>query len=381
MVTRPGSERLVSSRSPLRKITGCVLLAALAVTFGCTEEPDRTLRPNGDLLATGNHVRVADSVSGDAMLAGEVLDFDGFVGGSYLGAGRDQTVAGRVQGSLRAVGATIEVDALVERNATLAGGSVVVRDDAEIGGNAYLAGGRVRLDGTVSGDLYVGAGEFELDGEVAGDVRVEASTLRLGPDARVYGELRYRLPEDETPALSEEAVVAGGAVALAPRPDAPSGGIGFFVFRLIAFVLSAAVVVALLPGPTVRIVGELQRHPGAALGTGLLCLILVPLAVLVSAITVVGIPIAAMVAALYGISLYLAPVVPALWVGGEFLKGRDPSARKDAVLLGVTGGAVVALAILLPWIGWLARLLSVCAGLGAGVLFLRHRGHLAETAS
>ncbi|MDH3206718.1 MAG: hypothetical protein OEO79_08900 [Gemmatimonadota bacterium] len=380
-MTRARSSRHVSSHSPLRKIAGCVLLAVLAGTYGCTEEPNRTLRPNGDLLATGNDVRVADSVSGDAMLAGQVLDFDGFAGGSYLGAGRAQTIAGRVLGSVRAAGATIEVDALVGRNATLAGGRVVVRDDAEIGGNAYLAGGTVRLDGTVSGDVYVGAGEFVLDGEVGGDVRVEAGTLRLGPDARVFGELRYRLPEDETPALSEEAVVARGVVALAPRPDEPTGGIGFFVFRLIAFVLSAAIVVALLPGPTARMVGELQRHPGAALGTGLLWLILVPMAVLICAITVVGIPLAAMVAALYGISLYLAPVVPALWVGGEFLKGRNPTARKDAVLLGVTGGAVVAFAILLPWIGWLARLLSTCAGLGAAVLFLRRRGHLTEAAS
>jgi cytoskeletal protein CcmA (bactofilin family) len=366
-----------SLESVTRRLTGVLAIAALGGLVGCTDGPSRwpevpTLHPNGDLLAVNEVLLISDSVQGDVMLAGRTLEFDGFSGGSYLGGAGDQTVAGRVEGSVRAAGGTVELQASVGRNVTLAGGSIMVRDEAEVEGNAYLAGGSVRLDGAVSGDVYVGAGDVVLDGDVGGDVRVESGALRIGPDARIDGELRYRLSEGAAPVVSTEAVVAGGLVGLEPRAD-EGGDLGFFVLRLLAFVLCSAVVVALFPGTLAATEEKMRSRPAAALGYGLLFVILVPLAVAIFAVTLVGIPLAVIVAMVYGLSLYLAPIVPALWVGDEMLKGREPSDRKSAVLLVATGGAVVGFAILLPWIGLLARVLATCAGLGAVVLAIQSR--------
>lgn len=364
-------------RPAAKRLAGLLVIVTLGGALACTEDPSgwpdgSSWRPHGDVVAVGDRVAISDSVPGDVMLAGQDLEFDGFSAGSYLGVSGSQSVAGRVLGSVRALGGSVRVGASVGRNVTLAGGSVVVGDEAEIEGNAYLAGGSVRLEGAVSGDVRVAAGEVVLDGEVGGDVRVESGSLRVGPRARIDGEVRFRLDEEAAPAVSAEAVVGGGLVALEPRADGGNSS-GFFAFRLLAFVLLAAVVAAIVPGTLIAATQEMRDRPAAALGLGLLWVILVPVAVIVSAVTVIGIPLAVIVTTLYGLSLYLAPVIPALWVGDEIFRAREPSDRRSALLLVMTGGAVLAFAILLPWIGPLARVLATCAGLGAVVLVIERR--------
>lgn len=353
-------------------------LTVLASGTACMEEADSwkegvLLRPNGDVLAAGGVVDLNETLSGDAMMVGSSVTFDGSAGGSFVGAAGDHRVRGRIAGSVRAVGGTVLVGASVGRNVTVAGGSVELEDAAVVEGNAYIAGGNVRLLGRVDGDVYIGGRDVLLDGAVGGDVRVEARTLRVGPDARIEGELRYRIEEDGPAAIATDALVGGGVQALEPREGSEGDEVGFFVLRLLAFMLCGVVLVALLPNTLAETSREMRARPGAALGLGLLWLLLVPLGVVITAVTVVGIPIALIVAVLYGVTLYLAPVVPALWVGGEILHGRDPTERGDAALLFLTGGAIVAFAILLPWLGFLARLLTACLGLGAAVLMVRDR--------
>jgi len=367
MVMRKKQQRVVG--------VSCVAFAALCAVAGCSDALDSqtqtpTLRPNGDVVAAGRNLLLSDSVPGDIMLAGQSLAFDGFAGGSYVGAGGDQTVRGEVRGSVRAAGGSIELDATVGRNVTLAGGSVTVQQGTQIAGNAYLVGGNVRFHGTGSGDVYIRAEEAVLDGTFGSDVHVEASALTIGPDARIQGELRYRMKEDSQPEVSAEAAVAG---RLVPLESDEGNGVGWFVFKLLAFVLAAAVVVALFPARLVGTARELESRPIAALGFGILWVLTVPLIVIVSAVTIVGIPTALILAAAYGASLYLAPIVPALWVGNKMLRGREPADRKGAVLLTVMGSAVVALALLLPWIGFLTRVVVTCAGFGSVALAIMSR--------
>jgi len=364
-------------REKQRRAVGVPLVAfaALCALPGCSDTLDPqtqapTLRPNGDVVAAGRNLLLSDSVPGDVMLAGQSIAFDGFAGGAYVGAGADQTVTGEVQGSVRAAGGSIELDATVGRNVTLAGGSVTVQQGTQIAGNSYLGGGTVRFRGTGSGDVYIKAKEAVLEGTFGRDVHVEAGSLTIGPEARIQGELRYKMQADSQPEVSAEADVAGQLVPLEPDDGY---GVGSFVFKLLSLVLAAAVVAALFPAWLVSSAEELERRPVAALGFGVAWVLAVPLIVIVSAVTIIGIPMALIFAAAYGASLYLAPIVPALWVGNRVLKGREPVDRGSAMLLAALGSAVVAVALLLPWIGFLARVVATCAGLGSLALAIRSR--------
>jgi len=324
------------------------------------------LRPNGDVLAAGREVRVSEAVPGDAMAAGGTVVFDGAVGGSYVGAGGRQDIRGRMDGSVRAAGGTVELGASVGRNVTIAGGTVTLGRETEIERNAYLAGGTVHVDGAVDGDMYVGAEEVVLDGVVGGDVRVEAQRLTLGPNARLSGDLRYRTA-DGTATIDAQAQIVGRTDVLPPREDdGPGGAIVFFVLRLLAFVLTGTIVVSIFPG-TVRTLGEtVGARTGASLGAGIVGLLAVPLAVLLAAATLVGLPLAAITGALFAILLYLAPVVPAVWLGGALFGDQRGDQRRRFL----SGGPILALAMFIPWVGLLFRLLAISLGLGAVALSL-----------
>jgi hypothetical protein len=321
------------------------------------------------LLAAGETVEHTESVEGDVMLAGGAVEFEGGVGGSYLGAGGEQLVRGNIVGSGRAVGGSVRFGASVGRNLTLAGGRVELLEEAVIARNAYLVGGLVAMDGSIRGDMYAGARDVLLDGTVEGDVRVEADRLRIGPSARIDGDLRYRVG-GEPASIDAGATIAGEVEALPRREDIGPSAIVMYVLRVLSFVLSAGVLVALFPGPASRMVAAVRVRPVPALGLGLLWAVAVPAVVLLTAVTLVGIPLALILAAIYAASVYLAPAVPAMWLGELVLPSRTESERARCLKSFLVGGPLVGIAIILPWAGLIVRLAAGLLGLGVLMMLL-----------
>ncbi|MGD8599796.1 MAG: polymer-forming cytoskeletal protein [Gemmatimonadota bacterium] len=354
-----------------RKVGFAVLACLLAAGCGAGDIADGSvlLRPSGDLLAAGETVDRAESVVGDVMLAGRTVAFTGDVGGSYLGAGAQQEIHGRIDGSGRIAGGTVRFGSSVGRNVTLAGGTVELLEESVVERNAYMAGGTLDIDGTVRGDLYAGGEEVVLDGTVEGDVRIEAGRLTVGPSARIGGDLTYRVG-DEGASISDGADIVGQVEVLPPREDGDSTSIAMYIVRLVMFIVCGGVLVALLPGSAAQLVEAVQSHPAPALGFGLLWLIGVPTVALVAAITVVGLPLAMILAAAYLASLYAAPAIPAMWLGDALLSPRGASDREIRLKSFLVGGPLVGLAVLLPWIGFVARLAAWLLGLGAMALLI-----------
>lgn len=330
------------------------------------------LRPDGDLLAAGETVELSQSVEGDAMLVGGSVEYMGDVGGSYVGAGGEQEVHGRIEGSGRVAGGTVRFGASVGRNVTLAGGRVELMQDAVVERNAYLAGALVQVDGTVRGDLYAGGREVVLDGMIDGDVRVEADQLRIGPSARIQGDLRYRVGS-EPASIASEASIGGDVEVLPPREDVGPGTITMYVLRVVAFVLCGGVLIALFPGTASATVDAARARPAAGLGLGLLWAVGVPIVAVVTAMTVVGIPLALVLAAGYVTSAYLAPAVPAMWLGDLLISMPDESKGAGRLKAFLVGGPLIGLAILLPWAGLVLRLAAGLLGLGAMALVIGER--------
>jgi hypothetical protein len=358
---------------PFRLFALAGALALAACADDAMMDGDVHLRPGGDVISAARVSEVREAVPGDVMVFGETATFDGEAGGSAIAAGRDVEVRGHVDGSIRSAGATVVIHATVDRNLTAAGGRVLLDEEAVIAGNAYLAGGEVRVDGTVDGDLYVGANSAIVDGVVGGDVRVEAHTLRLGPEARIEGELRYRIDEDGAFVTDASSRIAGDTEALTRRDPDGRPDFGFLVGRVLAFLAAGAVVVALLPGTLATLVDPIEHRPGASAAYGFVTMLVAPIGVVVLAATMVGIPLAVTAVLLMGLAWYFAPVVPAVWLGSEML-GIEPVDTTATVKAFLVGGSVVALASVSPWIGFPVHLIATAFGLGAIALAVRaHR--------
>ncbi|HXF23684.1 MAG TPA: hypothetical protein VN602_04155, partial [Gemmatimonadaceae bacterium] len=291
------------------------------------------------------------------------LRFSGATGGDYLAAGGTQTIGGRVHGALRAVGGRIHVTAAVARNATMAGRTLTVDRDAVIDRSAYLAGGSVRVDGAVHGGLFVSGGTVVLNGPIGADVEVIAEELSLGPDAAIAGSLRYRVPAGKVH-IDPHARVMGLTTAL----PAVSGGSGAYVIGLLwlfGFLVVGAVIVALLPRLMDDAADVIGVRPGWSAVVGLGWIILLPIAVVLVACTIIGLPLALLAAIVYGISLYIGRVTLAIWLGKHVLGARARTGRSGTLLSFGIGGVLLLLVGMFPVIGSLVLFIATVLGLGA----------------
>jgi cytoskeletal protein CcmA (bactofilin family) len=368
MMTRRGDW---SFRSGGMARVAWVALAWSAIACGPPEVLEETVAVGrgGDLVAVGRALELTDSVEGDVMAAGARVRFRGRAGGDLLVAGGQQVLGGVVEGSARAAGGWVGLGARVARNVTLAGNQVVVGPPAVVGGNAYLVGGSVRFDGTAEQLVRIMGGTVLLNGTIRGDVLVEARRLRLGPDAVIEGDLRYRLRRGQDAVLHPGAQVAG---AVLPLPARRAGWIPWALraFWLAGFLVAGAVVLALMPLLTGAVEARVRRRPVASLAAGILMLILIPILLLLVAVTVVGLPLALIGVALLAITMYLAPVVVALWLGRAVLR-RPPELRRGArVTAFLLGALLLGLIGFVPIIGPAVVALATVFGFGALVVAL-----------
>jgi hypothetical protein len=363
------------ARHRLRFITTVLAVAGLAT--GCVGREGafggRTalLPLAGDLVGAGQSVQVTQFVDGDVMLVGGTVQFSGVTNGTYLGSGGDQDVGGRIGGNIRAAGGTVRLRSNVGGNATIAGGQLHVEEAAVVGRNAYLAGGQIDVSGTIEGALRAAGGDVTLNGPVGGDVTVEAGQLHVGPDARIDGNLRYRVREG--PATIDPGAVIGGEItSIPPEPEGGrAAGAFFLVARILAFLLAGGVVVAVFSRAASAVSQVARTRTLASLGLGVLWVVGIPLAVGVAAITLIGIPLAVIIALLYCVSLYLAPIPAAIWLG-DLLLARSPERRRLArVTEFLAGGLVIATLSFLPFLGLFIRIAAGLVGLGAAALAVR----------
>lgn len=344
---------------------GLVLASSTLACGGPKPDNENGATRHGeDVLASGGEPTVTDSVPGDAILTGGDVRFSGVTGGDYLGAGGRQTIGGRIHGSLRAAGGEIHVTAAVDRNTTIAGGEIVLDSAAVITRNAYLIGGRIQVRGTVHEGLLASGGSVILNGVVGRDVQVAAGALRVGPRAQIAGNLRYRV-KAENVHIDPAARISGTVTALPVKGRGALGVLWMFGF---SFLVAGAIVVALVPRFATEAAEILRERPGRSALVALGWIILVPVAIILAAITIIGIPLALVTAAVYVIVLYLGRVPLAVWIGNRVLGARARTGRQGALVNFLVGGFILLVVGLVPVVGPLAMLIATILGLGALLL-------------
>ena len=343
---------------------GAVLVVS---TVGCLAKPkpeNQVTRLGEDVLAAGSAPTLAyDSIPGDAIMAGGDINFGGSTGGDYVAAGGRQDVRGRIHGSLRAAGGHVEVSALVDRNATIGGGDLVVDSAAVIGHNAYLIGGSIRVNGAVRGGLLATGGNVELNGPIGQDVEVAAGALRLGPHAQIGGNLRYRVAKDKVH-IDPGAHITGTITAL---PVSKGPGL-FGLLWTFGGILAGVVLVLLLPRFFTEAAAEIQQRPIRTVIVGIVVPILILVSIVIAAITVLGLPLA-LITLLVFLFFGAASEVPvAVWLGERILHSRTPLGRQSTIVNFFLGALILLVLAVIPVLGPIVSFVASCFGFGGLLL-------------
>ncbi|MCX7622515.1 MAG: polymer-forming cytoskeletal protein [Thermomicrobium sp.] len=288
------------------------LLAGSSPTVGVDQRID------DDLYVAGNAIDISGEVTRDVFAAGSMVTIAGRVGGDVTAAGGLLRGSGPIVGSLRAAGSMLEVTGPVGWDLVAVGvGTATVGRTATIAHDvAVLEVGTLTIEGTVRGSVRGSVGTLVVAGRVFGDIDVEADRVEIRDGARIDGALRYRSPQPAT--------IAPGARIDGRREYTPTtraqgeprtaleralDWIMTVLLRLAWALVTGTLLVLALPRQTVRAAEALRQAPLWSLLWGAAILVLVPLLVLVLALTVVGLPAALFLLGIYVAVLYVSQIL------------------------------------------------------------------------
>jgi hypothetical protein len=319
-------------------------------------EPDTI---HDDVYAFGGDVTVRGVVDGDVVACGGKVRVEGNVTGSVLAAGGDIDVSGNVAGSIRAAGGDLKFEAHTEHDLVAAGGRVSLESE-----------------GSVGRDVMMGCGKGTIDGPVARDVRAGVGQLTVGSRANIGGDLTYM--SERSMVRESGAVVRGKTTWYAEEPGMKRRShFERIMARVVHHVRSAVGVlilgllyILLFPGFAQRTLERLAMQPLPSTGSGLLSVVVIPVAAVT--IMIIGFLIggwwigaALLVGCLFAMALgnAIASMTLGRWLGARM--GQAGLSLGWSLAVGV---AVLMILGLIPILGSLVSFLVMLAGLGALML-------------
>jgi cytoskeletal protein CcmA (bactofilin family) len=223
-----------------------------------------------------------------------------------------------------------------------------------------IASGDVRLAGRVDGDVVLFSGDALVSGRIDGDLVTFGGQAHLLPRAFVDGDVRYG---DERPVVSDAAIVRGDVT----KEDWDDSldflpFVGAFLFWLgisVSMAILGVLLLLIAPRAADAVAERSRERVGPVIAIGVAIAICLPLAAAIAAVTLVGLPLAFLVL------LALLPLGAVAYVAAAYTLGRrfvrSPRSRIWAILAGL---AILRVAAIVPFLGFLVGLAAVVFGLG-----------------
>lgn len=336
-------------------------------------------RLDGSAVAAAQSVSVTGPVTRNLFLAAQNVDVSGVAAGDLVVLSATFNLTGRVGGAVRAGAGTAMVNGGVGQDVLAGCAVLVIGKNAEVRGDVVAGCRTLEIGGTVRGDVKAVANRVVISGSVDGDVELTvADKLTLTPDARIYGNLRYRSSKKLD--LGNPDLVFGNIEYVQlPSPGEikdlremkprPGTFVTFFLPFTILSMLGALVVGFLLIAVWRYTLNEgLSRalsHWTRTLGFGAVGFLVGPMSILIAFALIITIPAGLVAAAAYLVSLYLAKVLAGMLTGRLLFRlfGSPDASLWWAAPVGIV---IVFGLCAIPYAGWIVWL--ACMTIGFGVI-------------
>jgi len=319
---------------------------------------------HSDLYAAGGQIRIAGTIEGDLVVAGGDVEVSGHVLGDLLSASGQVRMTGQVDGSIRGYAGNITVKGKVGRNVMTFGGDVNIDRDSTIGGSISSFSGRLSVDGHVQRDVLAMGGQTNISGNIGGSAKIRSDELNIDSTAQIGGPVDFA--GNKPPSVADGAKLASPVhfekIIHGPNYSSPH----YYIWQLIwasAYILFGLVLFALMPAFSLQAVDSAEEHLGASLGLAVLVGFGLPIAALITCVTVVGLFVGLSTLALWYGALHFGLVVIGALIG-QWLMGRTnelwPLVGRMCV-----GVVMVRLLTMIPHAGWVFKYAAALWGLGA----------------
>lgn len=348
-------------------VLGIFLVPLSAHALGVAAEESVTLAADeiidDNYFAAGNSVTIDGTVNGDVYAFGTVITINGTIGGDLISGGTRIEINGEVKGNLRAGATTIQINAPIGKNVTVAGATIALNSDSSVGWSFIGAGQTIKFDGPIGGNVNVAGDSITVNAPIGGNTDVtigEQGHVALGEKARLDGDLTYR--GTKAAQISADAVIRGATVHRELNANInfdksffTRAWIFLKLVSLFGTLLVGTILVSVAGAWTEEQTKKMLEKPGLQCMWGLIILIVVPIAVVILMLTLIGIPLGVVVLGMYFLALYLAKIFVGIIIGNYILRQNEakPFPLIWRMMLGTT---VVVLIVNIPVIGWLCSL-------------------------
>jgi hypothetical protein len=330
-----------------------------------------------DVLMFGQNIAIEGIVLGDVYAFGQSVKITGDVGGSFFTGGANITIDAKSVETVWAAGGNIELLGNVTRNAVLFGGTIRVSEDASVGKDLGAYCGKLSVQGDVVGTLRGSVGKFVLAGK-SGRVKIRADEATLKSSAEIQGDLI--LTSANEPIIEEGAQIIGEQQLLRPETKetgqvfaalAPMFAFFFAVIKILVFIAKIIVgilLIALFHRYVRRITDTLVTKTWQSLGWGFLGVIVIPVAIAILFLILVGYPLGVFFAYVYSVLWYLASIFVSLVIGEQVIKLFKKKGEISMYLSFIIGVIILFVLGFIPILNILVRIFTLLFGFGAGAM-------------
>lgn len=337
-------------------------------------------KAGGDVWLGGAEVTLDADVVGNARVAGTTVKVTGPIAGDLLAAGATVDIANATAGSVRIIGARASHSGSTSGTLEVSAGSFELAAGATVVGPAKIDAGRATLAGTFA-ELDLRARSTRIDGTVSGPATITGFDIVIGPNARFGSDVT--IYSSGEPRIDPSAEIKG-KLWVRPLRDSPmmlayrDGG--FLARARVALMIAAGGQLAGLfflwlgRGAVEDTIDRLVEETGWSGLVGVLTLIILPLAVGLLMVTLVGAPLGMFL--LLALPLLLLVGLAAAGFGvGEFLMNRtgEPRSTGARVMMLLVGLLALAALGLIPYAGPAIAALATVFGFGAVLRAVRGR--------
>lgn len=324
---------------------------------------------NQDYFAAGSSVTIHGTINGDAYIFGGTIIVDGVINGDLITAGGTVNVGGEVKNDLRVAGGNVIVEGKVGGSILGGAGTLNLTKSSSIGGSLIAGSGMMNINTQVNKNVWLGSGQVRINSNLKSDVLIGADEVVLDSEAKVDGNLTY-WSENQIKLLqgaSVSGIVKREEIKKIEQAKFLGLAWGFSLMMKIASTMTLIILGFLMlrffPKKTVEVSSEVGKNPLASFGWGVGVSIVTLFAILILVIAVLGLPLAALLLVTFGMGIYLSSVFVGLWLGRTLFSNLDTTGSYHWALM--VGLILLGLITMLPIVGWLLKVISVCVGLGA----------------
>jgi len=312
-----------------------------------------TVREN--VYTVGGTVTITGTIEGDLYVGGGTVNLAGTVTKDVVVVGGTLIVSGKIGEDLRALGGNVTIGGSIGGELAAAGGNLTVLQDATVAGQVAVAGGNLNLAGTYGKGLIA-----------AGDQIVLAEGLKVSGNFDYYAQKEAKIGQGA--AISGVTTFHKQEIKTATKKS----GIEFFSFitfwSLIS--LAAAIIISWLlfylwPKDSREMIEKVFATPGKELVRGFVVLFILPIAAIVSMITVIGLPIGFfLIFAFLTLFVLGAAMTGLIWAGilaRYFMKRKETEINWWLIALGAVTLGIIKL---IPVVGWVVGFLVFLTGFG-----------------